>query len=187
MANDRTLIVLSGAVCAGKSTLARGLAASREGLTLTTRALIAGQLGADPDQIERALLQKEGDRLDAETGGEWIAAATAELLEGAPAGLVVVDAVRKEPQLDALAALAPLLHVHLSASENDLERRYRARQLAAPQLEFPSLADLRVNATEAAVERLGAKADLVIDTSAADAEETRAEVVALVEGEENAA
>ena len=185
MTVEPTLIVLSGAVCAGKSTLARGLAADGAGVTLTTRALIARELGAEPARVERGRLQEEGDRLDAESGGEWIAAAAAELLDSAATGLVVVDAVRKEPQLEALAALSPLLHVHLSASETDLGRRYRARQRAAPQLEFPSLAELRVNTTEATVERLGAKADLVINTSAANAAQAQAEVLALVAGEDS--
>ena len=133
MTVEPTLIVLSGAVCAGKSTLARGLAADGAGVTLTTRALIARELGAEPARVERGRLQEEGDRLDAESGGKWIAAAAAELLDSAATGLVVVDAVRKEPQLEALAALSPLLHVHLSASETDLGRRYRARQRAAPR------------------------------------------------------
>jgi adenylosuccinate synthase len=164
-------IVLSGAVCAGKSTLAGGLAVQRGATVLTTRALIANYLDAPPDGLQRQRLQEVGDELDAKRGGEWVATGLRELI-GEGTDLVVVDSIRKQSQLTAVAELGSVLHVHLTADEDDLAKRYRARQAIQPELEFPSFNALRLNATEADVERLGANADLVIDTSDNDSERT---------------
>lgn len=59
-----------------------------------------------------------------------------------------------------------MFHVHLNAADETLERRYLDRP---PQLkEFSTYAEVRLNVTEAAVVKLAAIADLVLDTDHAD-------------------
>jgi len=79
-------------------------------------------------------------------------------------GPVVVDAIRNYAQLEALCGLAATFHVHLRADTKILTARYEERISLSPTLEFPNLADLRANPTEAAVEELAVQANLVLDT-----------------------
>jgi shikimate kinase len=157
-------------VCAGKSTLAQAVAEARGASVLTTRLLIAAHLNRAADELSRAELQQAGDLLDRERGGAWVAEGVLELGMGA-GGLAIVDAVRNAEQLAALRLEADTLHVHLSSDESTLAQRYNERSRLNPQLEFAGFEDLRANRTEAEVERLGALADLRIDTSELDAEE----------------
>jgi adenylosuccinate synthase len=164
------IIAISGPVCAGKSTLAQAVAEARGASVLTTRLLIAAHLNRAADELSRAELQQAGDLLDRERGGAWVAEGVLELGMGA-GGLAIVDAVRNAEQLAALRLEADTLHVHLSSDESTLAQRYNERSRLNPQLEFAGFEDLRANRTEAEVERLGALADLRIDTSELDAEE----------------
>ena len=138
--------------------------------------LIARHLSQRAEDLARSELQKAGDELDRETGGTWVSDALAETLSEAR-GLVVVDAVRNSSQIAAVRTLARTAHVHLSADELVLARRYAERRKSSPELEFPSFEALRANATEAQIERLRAGADLLIDTGQLDATETREAVL----------
>ena len=160
------VIAISGPVCAGKSTLAKGLATARGVRVLTTRLLIARLLDRRPDELTRGELQTAGDELDRERGGAWVAEEIGELLVERP-GLVVIDAVRNADQLAAVRDVAATFHVHLSADEATLAARYAERSRSNPQLEFPNFESLRANPTEAQVEELVELADLTIDTSRA--------------------
>lgn len=166
-----SLVAISGPVCAGKSTLANGLAASRGATILTTRLLIARHLGRRPEELSRGELQEAGDELDRERGGSWVAEEIAHLLRG-DAELVVVDAVRNVDQLAAVRDVTTTFHVHLSADEATLCARYEERSRSNPQLEFPNFKGLRANPTEARVEELAQVADLVIDTRLPSATDT---------------
>ncbi len=171
-----SLIAISGPVCAGKSTLADGLARTRGAVVLTTRSLIAHHLGRPAEVLSRSELQEAGDELDRKRGGSWVAAGVKELRDGA-AALVVVDAVRNARQLEALAAEIECLHVHLNAEDATLAARYAERIRANPQLEFRGFAQLRANRTEAQVKELAGLAGLAIDTSCFDPAETLARVL----------
>lgn len=168
-----SLVAISGPVCAGKSSLAAGLAGAVGARILTTRLLIADHLGRAPVELTRGELQRAGEELDEERGGAWVAERIVGLTHGG-VSLVVVDAVRNAQQLAALRAEAGTFHVHLSADPEVLAARYAKRSLASPQLEFTGFEDLRANPTEAQVEGLADLADLTIDTSHTDHGETLA-------------
>lgn len=164
------ILVLSGPVCAGKTTLADGLREHAGAEVLTTRVLIAKRAGISPAGLSRRQLQELGDQLDTREGGDWVAnAVRGHLGESA---LTIVDAARTPDQLTAIRPLGRVLHAHLTAPEVILERRYAQRISADPELELPDLAALRRNMTEAAIERLAGAADIVIDTSTMNAKET---------------
>lgn len=172
-----SLVAISGPVCAGKSTLARALAVSRDSKILTTRGLIACFLDRRPEELSRAQLQEAGDRLDSERGGRWVADEITLLLREENA-MVLIDAIRNAEQLDAIRAVADALHVHLTADEAILAARYAERSRSNPQLEFPDFDRLRSNLTEARVEELGLEADLLVNTGDVDVSEAAAIVLA---------
>jgi adenylosuccinate synthase len=79
---------------------------------------------------ERNALQKFGESLDRKTNGEWVVNGLANcLIDKRDVKLVVVDAVRIQKQIDAFRAAYGLnvLHIHLTAPEEELEHRYLAR------------------------------------------------------------
>lgn len=161
------VIVLTGPVASGKSTLAARLAERFGALRLSTRTLLLARL-KDGEPTDRRALQEFGERLDAETGGTWLSEAVRqeadELSEDA---VIVVDSSRLLAQIDALRRMFPrrVVHVHLTAPEAELASRYAARP--SEVVELASYQEVRANATEAAVDELAAQADVVIDTARA--------------------
>ena len=156
------VIVLSGPVASGKTTLAKILKGRFNCHLFKTRDLIATALGTRP---ERFSLQRAGDRLDRETGGRWVAEAVARndslLSENA---VLVIDSVRIKEQIDAIrdAFGAIVVHVHLTASLARLSERYVRRNGAVRELS--PYEQVRRNRTERLIERLSDHADIVIDT-----------------------
>src|SRR5689334_21571206 len=107
-------IVLSGKVCAGKSTLAAALTA-RGGATLVkSKDLIYERLPRTART--RVAMQRAGDRLDRETGGRWLSEAlNKRVMNDGPLSLVVVDAVRIPEQVRFLRQSGwSVIHVHLN-------------------------------------------------------------------------
>jgi adenylosuccinate synthase len=161
------VIVLTGPVASGKSTLADRLEQRFGALRLSTRTLLLNRLEEAAARDRRAL-QDFGDRLDAETEGIWLAEAVwqvaGELDEDA---VIVVDAPRLLAQIEGLRRMFPrrVVHVHLTAPEALLAERYATRPTQVEEL--ASYEEVRANATEAAVDELAAQADVVIDTARA--------------------
>jgi len=157
----RTLIVLSGGVGAGKSSLAAALR-DNGAAVVNTRDLI---VALKPDVVRsRGELQKAGDELDAEFAAAWVADGLSRL--DPVEDLVVLDAVRRAEQIDAVRARHPglrVIHVHLRASAEVMAQRYGNR--AREGDESMDYAGVRRNATEAAVENLAATCDVLRDTS----------------------
>lgn len=159
----RSVVVLSGAVATGKSTLADELVGRFDAQPISSHKLLVTRLGkgARPD---RTVLQDFGDALDAETGGRWLAddvgVATSRFTDDA---LVVVDSARILGQVEALrrAFGRRVTHVHLFAPVDELARRYRRRR----RRDLPSYDHVRRNPTEAAIDSMMDEADVVIDTS----------------------
>ena len=156
------IIVLSGPVASGKTSLG-DLLESRYGfLRLKTRQLIVEATGVP---AEREQLQRAGERLDRERGGTWVADALASLIAPLPDGaLVLVDAVRIEPQINAIRERfgARVTHVHLTTPRHELAERYRTRQ--GEVRELASYDAVAANETESKVEELAKIADIVIDS-----------------------
>jgi adenylosuccinate synthase len=158
----RRIILLSGHVASGKSTLAAHLAERHELVRFKTQDLIKSQSGV---AAQRAALQAAGEALDAQTNGRWVCDAVTRALQQHPEDVtVVVDAVRLRAQCDAFrqAYNRRIIHVHLTASTSVLASRYATRH--GPMQELPRYDDVLVDKTEGQVDSLAKIADIVIDT-----------------------
>jgi adenylosuccinate synthase len=172
----RSIVLLSGPVGAGKTTLAEGLVAKLGFKRVATRDAILRRL---PDTARtRVALQAAGERLDRETLGRWVADelhavdAANEALPG-----IVVDAVLIKAQVEAIRATIqrPVIHVHLTATRLVLEMRYAKKQGAIEESETYSA--LLGSSTEANVDQLRELADLLFDTSNAEVDQEVAQIV----------
>lgn len=167
MATPRLAVVLSGPVGAGKTELAGRLSSHFHAKVVRTRAVLEQEYHVHERARTRGKLQLLGDQLDEQTHGEWVAAAairhTRYLRRRQPA---LIDAVRREAQIAALRAqyTPDVFHIHLTASERILRKRYAERQETARDKEAPTFEEVRANATEAAIESLAATANQTINT-----------------------
>ena len=170
---DVRILLISGAVASGKSTLSNGLVRRFGAQVLKTKQIIQSRF---PDALsERGELQRLGDELDRETKFNWVRdEVTRDVRErGFAAALVVVDAVRKSEQVDSIRrAYGPkVFHIHLSASTSELSKRYLGRTGSLDQ-ELPSYASVRDGSvTEQRIHKLEEIADVVIATDRCDAED----------------
>ena len=167
------MVVISGPVGSGKSTLARRLADRYGAFHIRTQDLMRARAIAYDEELplERRALQEYGDKLDLDTGGGWVAEGVAKLLDeradSADHGsLVIVDSVRAHHQVERLreAYGARVTHIHLDAPSTVLAARYVARGEASGLVELSSYGEVARNATESAVGKLAAEADIAIDT-----------------------
>lgn len=163
----RLAVVLSGPVGAGKTELARRLSGPLNAKVIRTRTVLEQEYHVHERAQTRGKLQLLGDQLDEETGGQWVANAvirhTRYLRGREPA---VIDAVRRDSQITALRDqfTTDVFHIHLTASDRVLRKRYAERQKKAGGKESPTFDDVRANPTEAAIGELRAAADQTINT-----------------------
>jgi len=162
------IIVLSGPIASGKTTLGDMLLSRFGFQRLKTRQLLA----AAGIPAERRALQKAGEALDRKTHGEWVALALARLVGEFPEDVsLIVDAARIPEQVKAIrkAFGAIVTHVHLTADMRELRVRYARRSGDVKELESYEAA--RRNATERSVDELAASADVSIDTKQSSPED----------------
>lgn len=175
------IVVLSGQINSGKSTLARGLA-ERYGLTLfSTKAALQGRISND-GLGDRKILQATGARIDRETGGSWVAQdLNRSLRESNPKQGIVVDAVRIEGQVRALreAFGARVVHIHLTAPDSVLKARHKGKR-RGPMDKDVSYAQTKDDPTERQVESLAHLADAVIDTNRCTVEDVLARASSVI-------
>jgi adenylosuccinate synthase len=167
----RQVVLLSGRVASGKSTLCDHLRQFENVSFLKTKKLIADaalkKLG-HAMQAERRAMQNFGDRLDRETKGQWVRDELRRWLgklgASEPSAVVVVDSIRILEQIKAIRESYgyAVLHIHLRASDSALARRYASKSSGLKELR--SHTELTRNYTEAKVEELERAADVVIDT-----------------------
>lgn len=174
-------IVLSGKVCAGKSTLAATLQAKAGATLVKSKELIYERLPRTTRA--RRPSQLAGQKLDRETDGRWLAEALNERAMNVdvrqPIELVVIDSVRIAQQVHFLRQSGwAVTHVHLEASDEALAKRYATRPKSG---ELESYADLSQSWTERHVNSLAKLADVVIDTDRCNADDVFARVVARLE------
>ncbi len=160
------IILLSGSIASGKTTLAQRLA-DRFGMrVLRTREWLASALG-NRGKEGRTDLQIKGDLLDTETGGAWVLEGLARELRNDQAHRdVIVDSVRIRGQIDAIRSAfgASVSHIHMTAPLPVLKDRYRHREISAGTSVAPDYEKVRANQTESLVDGLKNIADVVIDS-----------------------
>lgn len=159
------VVVLSGPVSAGKTTLAARLVDRFGAIHYKTSTLLEQRAQGGVD-LERTAMQEFGEGLDRETGGSWVADDLVPQINKLDVGAIaIIDAVRVSGQLDALRRGLPrqVVHVHLRAEEAQLEKRYRRRKRSRFR-EKASYAEVLSNPTESQVPELRHDADVVIDT-----------------------
>lgn len=164
------IVVLSGPVGSGKSTLGQGLAERFDLAYVRTQELMhdAAARAGDPLPNERRALQDYGEKLDRDTREEWVSDGVAALVARGEikASLIVIDAVRTVGQIEALRSAFPALvtHIHVDAPREVLDARYRLRTNSGIT-ELTSYDDVVENATEARVSSMREDADVAVDTN----------------------
>lgn len=162
------VLVLSGPVCAGKTTLADRLIPMYQAVVVRSRAVLA-RLGAE----ERGSLQALGEELDRSKGAAWIVEPVVRERQRSPSTtLVVLDAARTREQVSSLRAATVVYHAHVTADEGTRQRRYERRIQQDPSHELASYAELALSRTEAAVDELAEISDVVLDTTYATVGQT---------------
>lgn len=162
----RAVLVFSGPVGSGKSTVAEAVLAAANAIRISTRQAIIRRTGVES---RREPLQDAGDELDRTTDFGWVTEEVAKVAdEGTHAEVIIVDAVRRREQIDRLRDRFGdrVRHVHVIASPEELERRHSFRQhdVAEPQ----TYAEVRASATEQQVKSLAEVADVILDVTRLD-------------------
>ena len=164
----KRIILISGPVSSGKSTLSQGLSDRFNMVPIKTRDLLVERLSSHRAS-QRRNLQAEGDRLDRRTSGRWVLEElNRRLRENAENVTVIVDAVRILSQIDAIreAYGSIVTHIHLTAPLEVLAVRYDTTK--ADTLTYD---EVRKNRTERRIDDLQDSADIVIDTNRCNEED----------------
>lgn len=164
------IVLLSGNVSSGKTTLANSLSSAFGFQLLKTKEILQSlakkKIGRALES-ERSAMQKFGERLDRETNGKWVLAALTRLMRTLPNGAagVIVDAVRIKEQIDAVrkAHGFSVTHIHIKAPAGILADRYKHRKTTGIR-ELATYRQVERDPTESNVQRLENVADVVIDT-----------------------
>lgn len=163
----KQIVILSGHVCAGKSTLAGKLAEQFGFKHVKTWNFI--QARGKHLSLERGALQGYGEYLDTKTKGAWLRDDLQKIeREEKPDTLIIVDSVRHPGQIEYLrnAYRRQIIHVHLTADRAELEKRYEKRKKSKSDIEeMGTYAQVLENKTESNVEALGDIADIVINSA----------------------
>jgi adenylosuccinate synthase len=163
------LVLLSGPLCAGKTSLALSLHERDRAKVISVRQILV-ESGARPD--DRRDLQRVGQELEQATAGAWLVTRVMNALSGKHENLVVVDAVRTKRQVDALRkATHDSILVHITASTRARTRRFNRRR-AGGVSDAGSLILASMHPTEVNADRLAAIADYVIDSTGRSSEAT---------------
>ena len=181
--NSLQIVVVSGPISAGKSSLAEALCRQYDATVIKTRDLIRKQLPNVKE--ERAALQRAGEKLDKADGGAWVKNALVRFIEdnvGGPAasGLFVIDSARIPGQVRAIreAYGTAVHHIHVDASDKVLADRYAQR--SGKTKEFERYEDVRKSKTEREVRKLAALADTVVATDRCTPEAVLVRSIALL-------
>jgi adenylosuccinate synthase len=173
MGNRKIILVLSGEISSGKTTLAKKLKEDFDFKHCATSVKL--QLLAEKKfkgkKHDRKNLQELGEKLDSDTNGEWVLKYFQQMFSGdfSDHSYYVVDACRTIDQIKSLrgAYSYNIYHIHLIASPESLETRYHNRDevysLSKDEIRKKYL-EYKSNPTERQVNTLASEADLVIDS-----------------------
>ena len=159
------LVVISGGMASGKSVLAERLGADFGCRVVKTSEIIQIHQSKRAKGNRRSL-QRKGNDLDRKTDFSWIADHIArEIRPGVGDTPVVLEGVRKPQQIDRILSRIShrhVRHVHLSVDPATQKERFEASKRAK---DADLLFEAAINdASERAVAKLAAKADIVIPT-----------------------
>jgi len=173
MGDRKVIVVLTGEICTGKTTLADKLESTfafkrcktKEGLNFFARKKLGGKT---PD---RDYLQKYGEHLDTTGGGKWVLEYFQHLYgkEFEKHNLYLIDSARILKQIQHIREAYSffVFHIHLEASAASLKKRFFERgeikdlPLKEQQKKYVKY---KADATEQQVNTLKEEADLIIDT-----------------------
>jgi len=163
--------------------LVKQLIENHDAHVIKTKSLILKKLPKTKE--ERVALQKAGQKLDRQDGGSWVGAALQETIDdltksGTPTGLYIVDSVRIAGQIEAIrkAYGAEVHHVHLTATDEELKRRFEGRNRSDDtDVDYQTL---KKNRTEKNIENLAALADVVVATDKCSKEAVLVRATALL-------
>lgn len=169
------IVILTGEIRSGKSTIAKQLQQDFGFHILKTSDLIRKEIQTNGNQKiddkKRPDYQKLGAALDDRTNGTWVMKGFSDELKSKKQDRFVIDSCRILKQIKAFRDnfRSQVFHVHVKAPEDVLRKRFEDRdhkldKQTHPEEIIPSYEQVKKDSTEAQVKDLEKEADLVIDT-----------------------
>ncbi len=161
----KLIVLLSGSVASGKSTLA-SLLEQEFGFQIIKTWQLLKSIRPDVSD-DRQALQELGEKLDKKTNGGWVLEELDKKIRADNEdAMYVIDAVRIQGQIDAIRRGFGRIvrHIHLNAPIEELTSRYKKRKSKTIK-EFVSYDKVLENQTEKDVPKLAESADIVVDTA----------------------
>lgn len=180
MGDRKIILVLSGEICTGKTTLTEKLkerfgfrhCKTKDGLYYFAQKKLKGK---EPD---RAFLQKYGEKLDRDGGGKWVLDYFQHQFssEFQNNELYVIDSVRILEQIQHIREAYSyfVYHIHLEAASETLQVRFTMRgedQLLSEEEQREKYGKYKSDPTEMQVNSFRDEADLCIDTDKCNEED----------------
>ena len=163
----KKIILLSGPICSGKTTLLAQLKKVHSCHIFKTSKYLREK--KNRPNATRGELQKYGEYLDKTTKGKWIIEYLEEFIKALPSNqdsFVVVDSVRAKGQIDEIRKSygTSVFHFHLTAPTVILKERYTNLIKNDQVYEFKTFEESQINRTEKNIENLAIFADILINT-----------------------
>lgn len=179
--NMKSIVLLSGPIAVGKSSVAKELVDGHGFRLLRTSPFLLKVAAGRGLRGDRACLQDLGDGLDHDTDFRWVIDdVTAPALLAAPeVQYWLLDSIRKKRQVEHFRARfgSAVLHVHFTAPEEVLAARYETRRTQGDSsVVLQSYASAIAHPNEVAARELSSVADAVIDLSEKSSDRTALEI-----------
>jgi len=175
----RQVVLISGKIRNGKSSLARQLADEFNYIIVRTSQVVQDRANEQSPKPTRSALQEMGDRLDQETNFCWIYNEVCRVCSTSDEDVpIVVDSIRNTKQLDCFRKQKNLniVHVHLYAPDAERQSRFEAGQKAGGRTEVYASAEAIKNPDD--IDYFERDADVRINTSRSDSQDTFIRVAA---------
>lgn len=169
-----SIVLISGAIASGKSTVAVAVADALSGELVRVREALAEVAGVSV--VDRSALQVSGADLDRRTNGRWLVEFLERRRESHPT--LVVDAIRTRRQvLPILRNFPSAVLVYLDARPETRWHRFELASATDPVKRSLSFAEAMRHRTEVDVFEVRPLANLVIETDGLTVTEVVAEIL----------